>query len=181
MNESSEQNWRCRGCWALGNNCGLCPECVRTRPAPPPLASVMLCANDRHGNADNYLRGVTFEMGGAGSLVELEPGREVMLRFCGDQERCEFKGRYKAAPHMLKVYGRGRLPVWRWAKCVGNMHWDAVGIPFTDLPNLLRWLALSDWRCHAGPTAFFEAFNENLNVTDMLADDYCAARAKVLG
>lgn len=175
-----EPDWQCRGCWALGNNCGLCPECVRTRPSPPPLASVMLCVNDRNGIADGELRGASFEAGGAGALVELEPGETVHLRFCGDAERCEFKGRYRAAPHMLKVYGRGRLPVWRWAKCVGNMHWDAVGIPFTDLPTLLRWLALSQWRATNAPTAFYRAFNEDLNVWDMMPDDFCAELAKVL-
>lgn len=174
-----EGDWRCRGCWALGNNCGVCPECVRTRPAPPPLATLHLCLNDRNGNPDGQLRGVTFELGGAGSLVELEPGDAVNVRFCGDQERAGFKGRHKAAPGMLKVYGRGRVPVWKHAKCVGNMHWDAVSIPFTDLPTVLRWLAQSSWRCHSGPTTFFEAFN-GMNPFDMTTDDYSAELARVL-
>lgn len=175
----SGEDWRCRGCWSLGNNCGYCPECRRTRPAPPPLATVQVCVNDRNGNPDEHLRGVVFEKGGAGSLVELEPGDQMSVRFCGDQERCQFGGRYKAAPYMLKVYGKGRLPVWVHAKCVGTVHWDAIGIPFTDLPHLLRWLAQAGWHCTNGPTEFFEAFN-GLNVFDMTHDDYCAELAKVL-
>lgn len=33
---SKYKNPVCRGCWALGNNCGRCERCIETRPSAPP-------------------------------------------------------------------------------------------------------------------------------------------------
>lgn len=147
---------RCRGCWHLDNNCGLCGHCIETRPSAPPLIPWMLCVRDRHGAMTGQMGMATLE--GLDWLAELEGG-PFGVRWCGDRERVESKGLYKRAPYMLKVYGNGRLPVWRHRACVGNIHWDAAGIPARHSVMLLRWMRHAGWRMTAGPTPLFDAFN----------------------
>lgn len=147
---------RCRGCWALGNNCGLCGHCIATRPPAPPLMSWMLCCNDRHGNFTAQVEQATLE--GLDWLAEIE-GIPIQARWCGDAERVGFKGEYKAAPEMLKLYGNGRLAVWKHRRNVGNMHWDQVGISVRHSLALLRWLRDFGWQMTAGPSKLFDAFN----------------------
>lgn len=174
---------RCRGCWERGNNCGLCGHCVATRPAPPPLAMWMLCCNDSRGEFAGAVEAAAFDFDG--SLVELDGadrgGQELSVRWCGDEERVSraFGGQYRAAPHMLKVYGHGRLPVWKLRRNVGNLYWDQIGIPATHAVHLLRWLRLAGWSMNAGPTRLYSAFNDHDPAAEG-ADAWSARVAKAL-
>lgn len=147
----------------------------------PPLMSIYIATNDRNGDCDGYIRAVTIDLENApiASLAELE-GEPLACRWCGDSERKWFRGQYARAPHMLKVVGRGRLPVWRLRRHVGNIHWDEIGITVTHGLYFLRWLALSGWRMTSAQTDFFTAFNETLDPRAMTADDYCASLLQVI-
>lgn len=137
----------------------------------------MLATNDRRGNDDGYIRGVVIHL--ADAFAEFE-GPSLQHRWCGDEERVTFKGRYKAAPHMLKLYGRGRLPVWRRDRHVGTMHWDRVGIEARYVAWLVRWLAMSQWLITAAPTRVHDAFTD-LNVFETDTETYLAAIAAAMG
>lgn len=166
----------CRGCWAMGTACGLCSRCIETRPAAPPLVPWMLCANDRHGNFTGAMERASFDV--AHEMVEME-GPEVQLRWAGDLERVRFGGAYRAAPMMLKVYGRGRLPVWRHIRWVGNIYWDHVGLAVPYVLALLRWLSLAGWSVTAAPTPVYDAWHDT-DARAVTADDFGAAMLRAM-
>lgn len=166
----------CRGSWALGNNCGLCSRCIETRPSPPPLMSISLACNDRNGNEMTEFSAVNVE---TSDLMEFE-GSPITFRFCPDDERLRFKGQYKAAPHMLKVYGRGRVPVWKRTRWVGNIHWDMIGAPVPHGVAFLRWLSLAGWSMNSGPTRVFDLWRR-LDPLDIVSDEWQSEMGKAMG